>query len=86
MEKDTTIEEISKEFKIHLKDLNDLCDKYNYPMFKAVTLVREGIFFGEQEKINEGLAQLRELDRNDMANNLIKTIKKLYSLTPEEER
>lgn len=79
------IGKVTEMFRENLRVLNKLCNKYNYPIFKASGLVWEGVFFGEVEKINRGLIKLRKLDREENANKLIAKIQRLYNQMPKKE-
>lgn len=78
LEKDTTLEEVTQFFNFCLETANKILDENNFPVFKAISLLREGIFFEDDEKINNSLETLEKLGNEELFTMLRKEIDDIF--------
>ena len=78
-------EKVSELFKKNSEELRKIFSKTNYPVFKEVFLIREAMFVKDFQKIKKGIANLRNLDENGFANELVKGIENLFKVNLKGE-
>ena len=69
----------------HLAEVNRICDKHGYHRYKAWALVREGMMYRDVAKMKTGISKLKDLDRHERANLLIREIRDILEINIEEE-
>ena len=75
-----TLEEVTERFDFHISELNKLSDENGYPVYKALALVREGMFRKDFDKIDKGILTLRDLGEIASVNILLKEVDDLFEL------
>ena len=80
LESNTNLGEVTNLFNRYLKEANKICDEGNFPIFKALLLGREGIFYKDFSKVNDSVTTLISLDRVKRAETLILEVSNLFSI------
>lgn len=85
MERNTTPKKVAEEINHQLEKFVSLCDKYKDPAMKAMAIAYEGLHHRKNELVVKAIAKLRELDKKDIADKLIRDINFWYKFTPPDE-
>jgi len=76
-------EKVSKLFQLNSKIINNICDEKNYPIFKIMNSIRDGMFHKDFKKIRKGIDDLRNLGKNDRADNFAEEVNSLFKINIE---